>query len=139
VSGDRRIIRGLKIPNAEYIKNRISKVVNLTSEEAKKTTFSNAKGKTKRFGQSDLVWDLNHGYLKFKDGESALAADILSDQLDRDKHMPVTVQNHRNEWENVESEETCMLIDTTSERPETCTQSSVLRNTETAPTHQSVS
>ena len=34
VSGDRRIIRGLKIPNAEYIKNRISKVVNLTSEEA---------------------------------------------------------------------------------------------------------
>jgi len=124
VSDDRRIVRGPKTPSAEYIKNRISTVVNLTSEEAKKTTFPNAKGKIKRYGQPDLIWDLNHGYLKFQDGESALAADILSDQLDRDKHMLVTVQTHRNEWENVESEETCMLVDTTSKEPETYSRNS---------------
>jgi hypothetical protein len=73
----------------------------MTSEEAKNTTFDNAKGKTKRYGQSDLVWDFNHGYIQSQGGESALAVDILPDQLDRDKHMLVEVQTHRNEWENV--------------------------------------
>jgi hypothetical protein len=35
----------------------------------------------------------------------------------------LTVQTHRNEWENVETEETCMLIGTASEKPETETYS----------------
>ena len=38
--------------------------------------------------------------------------------------MLVTVQTHRNEWENVESEETCMLMDTASEKPETYSRNS---------------
>ena len=81
-----------------------------TVHDAKQTLVLDSKGKRRRYGQRDLIYDINHNYIRLTDTEEVLATEFLAEEARHDGRVNITVEKHLHKWNNVSARKHFVLV-----------------------------
>ena len=75
-----------------------------------KTVVLDSKGKRRRYRQGDLIYDINHNYIRLTDPEEVLATEFLAEEARHDGRVNITVEKHLHKWNNVSARKHFVLV-----------------------------
>ena len=82
---------------------------------AMKLQYTTTAGATETYTKRDIMYDINHGYLKLADSSDDTAALLICDQYRASEPIEVTVEDCHGSWENVQATEHVLLAKTGDE------------------------